>query len=196
MLKRAFDIVVSFLGLVLLSPLLLFIAILVIVDSKGGIFFIQQRVGMNGDLFNLIKFRTMAINSEKGSSLTIGGKDSRITRVGYYLRKFKIDELPQLFNVLKGDMSIVGPRPELQKYVNMYNESQMEVLKIRPGITDLASIKYRNESELLFTSSNPEEFYVSKLMPEKLKLNKEYMANSSFLGDMRIIFKTFIAIFK
>ena len=196
MLKRAFDIVVSFLGLVLLSPLLLFIAILVIVDSKGGIFFIQQRVGMNGDLFNLIKFRTMAINSEKGSSLTIGGKDSRITRVGYYLRKFKIDELPQLFNVLKGDMSIVGPRPELQKYVNMYNESQMEVLKIRPGITDLASIKYRNESELLFASSNPEEFYVSKLMPEKLKLNKEYMANSSFLGDMRIIFKTFIAIFK
>ncbi len=196
MLKRAFDIILSLFGIIIISPLILVISLLLLIDSKGGIFFIQERVGKNGKIFKLIKFRTMKVGSQRQSSLTIGGRDPRITRFGYYLRKYKMDELPQLINVIKGEMSIVGPRPELQKYVKLYNKDQLEVLKVRPGITDLASIKYRNESDLLSNSENPEKLYVSEIMPEKLKLNYEYISSRSFWSDLVIIFKTIAVIFK
>ena len=196
MLKRIFDVVVSFTGLVILSPFLIIIAIIVVIDSKGGVFFLQDRVGKNGKVFKIIKFRTMTVGSDKKSLLTIGQKDSRITRVGYFLRKFKIDEIPQLINVLKGDMSFVGPRPEVEKYVALYNEEQLKVLTVRPGITDFASIQYKDESTLLANADDPEIFYISDVMPTKLKLNIDYINNRNFMLDVKIIFKTILEIFR
>lgn len=189
-LKRIFDIVVSFVGLVILSPLFLILAIAIARDSKGPVFFKQTRVGRNGVLFKIYKFRTMIEDAEaKGMQLTVGD-DSRITNVGAFLRKTKIDELPQLINVLKGEMSFVGPRPEVPKYVELYTEDQRRVLMVRPGITDLASIEYRNESDLLVNTDNPEKIYVEEIMPKKLDLNMRYIERISFVTDIGIIFRT------
>jgi lipopolysaccharide/colanic/teichoic acid biosynthesis glycosyltransferase len=192
--KRAFDIVSSFLGLIILSPFFILISLCVL-TTRGGIFFIQKRVGKNNQDFSLLKFRTMRVNSEKMGQLTVGNKDSRITKAGYFLRKFKLDELPQLINVLKGDMSLVGPRPEVRKYVEMYTAEQRKVLLVRPGITDYASLKYFDENELLAKSNNPEKTYIETVMPEKLALNLKYIEKVSLGEDIRIIFKTLGRIF-
>ena len=192
--KRLFDIFFSLIGIILLSPILILICLLIILDSKGGIFFKQIRVGKGNKDFKMLKFRTMKTDSEKKGFLTIGNKDNRITKVGYYLRKYKLDELPQLINVLKGDMSIVGPRPEVRKYVDMYNEQQLKVLSVRPGLTDFASIEYINESEILSKSDKPEETYINEIMPAKLNINLNYIEKKSFLTDCIIIIRTLIKI--
>lgn len=184
----------SLIGLILLSPLFILISVLVKIESHGGVFFLQKRVGKNNKDFFLYKFRTMYIDSERKGFLTVGGKDPRITRTGYFLRKFKLDELPQLINILKGDMKLVGPRPEVRKYVNLYNENQLKVLTVKPGITDLASITYRNENEILEKADDPENYYINKIMPHKLELNLEYLKHRSFRGDINIIFRTILAI--
>lgn len=190
-MKRFFDIVSSLFGLVILSPLFLIVAIWIKIDSKGPVFYRQVRVGRENKDFYLVKFRTMRIGADKGSLVTIGGRDSRVTRSGYWLRKFKIDELPQLLNVLKGEMSFVGPRPEVRHYVDYWTPEQMHVLDVRPGITDPASIKFHNESELLEKSDNPESYYIHEIMQEKIGMYLEYVANASFFKDLKIIFKTF-----
>lgn len=189
-IKRIFDIICSGLGLIVLSPFLLFVAIKIKNESDGPIFFKQIRVGENGKEFQILKFRTMIVDAEKlGRQITVGN-DSRITKIGAFLRKYKIDELPQLINVLKGDMSLVGPRPEVPRYVNMYNEEQRKVLEVKPGITDLASIRYRDENELLGQAENPDEFYIKTIMPDKLALNLEYIRKSNVFLDIYIIFRT------
>ncbi|WP_390894675.1 sugar transferase [Porphyromonas endodontalis] len=193
-IKRFCDIVLSALGLLVLSPLFLFVAIWVALDSKGPVFYKQLRVGRNNVDFYLYKFRSMHINAEKLGLITVGGRDARITRSGYYIRKFKIDELPQLINVLLGDMSLVGPRPEVRKYVSLYTEEQLHVLSVRPGITDAASIKYRNENDLLAEHPNPEAYYIQYIMPDKLQCNLEYIATWSLGRDLNLIFQTFFAI--
>ncbi|MDX2172017.1 MAG: sugar transferase [Bacteroidota bacterium] len=191
MLKRIFDILCSFIGLILLSPLFIIICLLVGLSSKGGIFFLQTRVGKNNKDFKLFKFRTMHTNSDKKGLLTVGGRDPRITPVGYYLRKYKLDELPQLLNVFFGSMSLVGPRPEVRKYVDLYTDEQKKVLLVKPGITDYASLEYFSENELLAKSSNPEKTYIEEIMPAKLELNKKYILEHSLLTDIKIIFNTF-----
>ena len=193
--KRIFDIVFSFFGLIVLSPLLLFISLFIALESKGGVFFIQKRVGRNNRDFSLIKFRTMKVHSEHKGLFTIGQRDPRVTGIGYFLRKYKIDEFPQLLNVLRGDMSIVGPRPEVRKYVELYTPEQSLVLTVRPGITGLASLEYVHENKLLGDSDNPEETYLKEMMPRKLELNLEYVKSASFMSDLRIIFKTFSKVF-
>lgn len=194
MLKRTFDILFSLGGIIFLSPILILISIIVKADSAGPVLYRQTRVGKNNIDFDLLKFRSMKINSDKSGLLTVGGRDSRITTAGYYLRKYKLDELPQLINVLKGEMSFVGPRPEVRKYVELYNTQQKKILNVRPGITDTASIKYRDESEILAGQKDPEEFYIKYIMPEKIKMNLEYMNDRSMFKDVKIIFKTFGAI--
>jgi lipopolysaccharide/colanic/teichoic acid biosynthesis glycosyltransferase len=189
-LKRIFDITASFIGLIIVSPFFILIAIAIITESKGGIFYKQVRVGKNNSDFKLLKFRTMRPNSDKLGLLTVGGRDPRVTRVGYYLRKYKLDELPQLLNVFLGDMSLVGPRPEVRKYVDLYNQEQKKVLMVKPGITDYASILYSNENELLAKSENPETLYIEEIMPHKLKLNMEYINNPGLITDFKIILKT------
>lgn len=190
MLKRSFDFTSSLLGLLILSPLFIAISIWIVIDSKGGVFYKQVRVGKNGKDFSLYKFRSMAVGSDKAGLLTVGGRDSRITKSGYFIRKYKIDELPQLINVIKGDMSLVGPRPEVRKYVDMYTCEQLEVLSVRPGITDVASIKYRNENEILANQNNPEQYYITNIMPDKLRLNLEYIKMRSFAKDINTILTT------
>lgn len=186
---RFLDILLSGIGLIVLSPFFLIIGIWVKLDSKGPVFFTQQRVGKNFELFSLYKFRTMKVNAEKAGLLTVG-KDPRITPSGYFLRKYKLDELPQLFNVLKGDMSMVGPRPEVKKYVDQYNSEQEKLLSIRPGITDPASIYYNNESAILGRSSNPERDYLQIILPHKLKLSQSYVKNRSLISYFKYIFLT------
>lgn len=190
-MKRLFDIVMSGLGLLILSPLFLILAIWIKLDSKGPVFFRQSRVGKGNKDFRIFKFRSMRVGSDKGSQVTIGGHDPRITRSGYFIRKFKLDELPQLINVFIGDMSLVGPRPEVRHYVDYWTPEQMHVLDVRPGITDPASIKFRNENELLEKAEDPERYYIDVIMQEKLKLYLEYVKNHSFFGDLGLIFKTF-----
>lgn len=190
-MKRIFDILVSGIGLLCLSPLLLIVAIWIKLDSPGPVFYRQVRVGRYNKDFHIFKFRSMRIGSDKGSLVTIGGRDPRITRSGYFIRKFKIDELPQLINVLVGDMSLVGPRPEVRHYVNYWTPEQMHVLDVRPGITDPASIKYRNENELLAQAEDPEKYYIEVIMQEKIKLYLEYAEKSSFWYDIKLIFQTF-----
>jgi lipopolysaccharide/colanic/teichoic acid biosynthesis glycosyltransferase len=189
-MKRLFDITASFFGILILSPLFIFISLWVGLSSKGGVFYKQIRVGKNNKDFKLYKFRSMRVNSDKQGLLTVGSKDSRITKAGYFIRKYKIDELPQLFNVLKGDMSFVGPRPEVRRYVDLYSKEQMKVLSVRPGITDPASIKYRNENDILSSQSNPEEYYIQHIMPDKLKINIDYINTQTFIKDIKIIFQT------
>lgn len=188
--KRLFDIFFSLIGLVILFIPFLIIAILITIDSKGGVFYKQKRVGKDGVDFGLLKFRSMASGSDKSGLLTVGGRDSRITKIGYTLRKYKIDELPQLINVLLGDMSLVGPRPEVRKYVELYNSDQKRVLSVKPGITDYASIEFSNENELLGKAENPEEVYINEIMPAKLKLNLKYIAEQGIRTDLKIIFST------
>lgn len=195
MLKRTFDIVFALTGILILLPALFVISVLILCDSRGGIFYVQKRVGKGGRDFGLFKFRTMHSGSDRKGLLTIGDNDLRVTKAGYYLRKYKLDELPQLMNVLIGDMSFVGPRPEVRKYVNLYNPEQLKVLSVRPGITDYSSIKFRNESEILRSTENPEEYYLDRIMPEKLELNMKYIQERSFLKDIRIILSTFRSIF-
>lgn len=165
-------------------------------DSRGAVFYKQVRVGRNGQDFWLYKFRSMRTGSDRKGLITIGDRDPRVTHSGYYIRKYKLDELPQLINVFKGDMSLVGPRPEVRKYVDLYSDEQKQVLSVRPGITDLASIKYRNENELLASADNPDWYYQNVIMQDKLKINLEYTKHSSLLFDIRVIAKTFHAIIK
>ena len=193
-MKRIFDIVASGIGLILLSLLFVILAIWIKCDSIGPVFYKQVRVGRNNMDFQLFKFRSMRVGSDKKGLITVGGHDPRITRSGYYIRKYKLDEFPQLINVFKGDMSLVGPSPEVRKYVDMYTEEQMHVLDVRPGITDLASIRYRNENELLERVNDPDKYYVEVIMPDKLRINLEYVARHSFTFDIRLIFQTFRAI--
>ena len=190
-MKRLFDILLSGIGLLIISPLFLIVAIWIKLDSPGPIFYRQVRVGRYNKDFRIFKFRSMRIGSDKGSLVTIGGRDPRITRSGYFIRKFKIDELPQLINVLVGDMSLVGPRPEVRHYVNYWTEEQMHVLDVRPGITDPASIKFRNENELLAQAEDPEKYYIEVIMQEKIKLYLEYVAKNSLWYDIKLIFQTF-----
>ena len=192
-LKRLFDIVASFCGIVILFPLIVIVSILIKLTSKGPVLFKQVRVTKNGRLFKIYKFRTMRENSEGNKQIT-GGNDSRITGVGHILRKTKLDELPQLFNVLKGEMSLVGPRPEVPKYVELYTEEQREILKVSAGITDYASIYFSNESELLGEAENPEEFYIKKIMPYKIELNKKYIKEIGIVTDIKLIILTILKI--
>ncbi len=194
MLKRGFDIFFSILGLFITAPFLILISILIKLESKGSALFIQGRVGKNNKDFNIYKFRTMKVLSDKKGLLTLGNNDSRITKIGYFLRRYKIDEFPQLFNILKGDMSFVGPRPELRYYVNFYNEDDMKIFSVRPGITGLASLKYRNEVELLEAAENPEEYFVNTIIPDKLKYNKEYIKKRSFFFDLKLIALTIVRV--
>lgn len=195
MIKRLFDIFFSFFGLLILLPFFILIGLIIVIDSKGGIFYQQIRVGKSNKEFGLYKFRTMKPDSDKKGLLTVGGRDPRITSIGYYLRKYKLDELPQLINVFIGDMSLVGPRPEVRKYVDMYSKEQQRVLLVKPGITDYASIEYFNENELLGKSDNPEQTYINEVMPAKLKINLKYIEEYSILTDFKIIFKTIGKIF-
>lgn len=194
-LKRTFDILFSSIGLLMLLPVFLVMAVWIKADSEGPVFYRQVRVGMHGKLFRIFKFRSMRLGSDKASQITIGERDSRITRSGIIIRKYKLDELPQLINVFTGDMSFVGPRPEVPKYVDLYTEAQRHVLDVRPGITDMASIKYINENELLGKANNPEDYYIHTIMPDKLSINLEYVKNNSFMDDVTIIFKTLSKIF-
>ena len=191
-IKRVFDIIASLCGIIITGVFLVIISLVIKFTSKGPIFFKQSRVGKDGMLFQILKFRTMVVNAESlGKQITIGN-DNRITKVGHFLRKYKIDELPQLFNVFIGDMSLVGPRPEVPKYVELYTDEQRRVLVVKPGITDLASIRYRNENELLGKADNPEELYINIIMPDKLKLNLQYIDKSNIFLDVYIIVKTIV----
>jgi len=196
MLKRTFDFLASFFGLLLLSPLILCIAVWVKCDSKGPIFYRQVRVGKDGREFKLLKFRSMRMGADRAGLLTLGDRDPRVTRSGFWLRKTKLDELPQLFNVLVGDMSLVGPRPEVPKYVALYTPEQREILSVRPGITDAASVEMRNEAELMAQQADPEAYYVNVQIPMKIKLAKEYIAQQSFLSDLKLIVRTIGVMFK
>lgn len=192
---RFFDVIISLTALIMLSPLLIIVAVIIKLTSKGPVIFVQERVGRNNKNFNIYKFRTMRVNAASYGSLTVGSRDHRITAIGYFLRKFKLDELPQLFNVLKGDMSLVGPRPELRKYVNMYKPEELFVLSVKPGVTDVASLTYRNENELLSAAKDPEKFYVEEVMPAKIALNKHYIYNRSLKSYFFVIFRTILIVF-
>lgn len=192
--KRIFDIIVSIIGLVVLAPFFLIIGIIIKLDSTGPIFFKQVRVCKAGEKFEIYKFRTMVEDAEKkGMQITVG-EDNRITNLGKFIRNYKIDELPQLINVLKGDMSFVGPRPEVPKYVELYNDEQKNILKVRPGITDIASIEYRDENKLLSKSDNPQKTYIEEIMPRKIELNLLYIRNFSVWYDIKLICKTIIKV--
>lgn len=190
-MKRLFDVFASGCGLLVLSPIFLIMAIWIKLDSEGSVFYRQVRVGRNNNDFRIFKFRSMRVGSDKGSLVTIGGRDPRITRSGYFIRKYKLDEFPQLINVFLGEMSLVGPRPEVRHYVNYRTEEQMHVLDVRPGITDPASIKFRNENELMEKAKDPEDYYINVIMQEKIKLYLEYVQNASFWYDIKLIFQTF-----
>ena len=194
MIKRCFDIIVSLIAIIILLPILLLIALWIKIDSRGSIIYKQIRVGKGGRDFGIFKFRTMHPDSDIKGLLTVGGRDPRITNAGYLLRKYKLDELPQLFNVLKGDMSLVGPRPEVRKYVSRYSDEQLKVLSVKPGITDYASIHYSNENEILAQSTNPEQTYVQEIMPHKLALNLKYIQEASLMTDLKIIAATVMKI--
>ncbi|MCA9102836.1 MAG: sugar transferase [Pirellulales bacterium] len=191
MIKRTFDIVSSGVGLILLSPLLIVVALLVKLTSRGPVLFRQERVGRHFKPFRMNKFRSMVPDAPSRGAQITAGRDPRITRVGAVLRATKIDELPQLFNVLVGDMSVVGPRPEVPRYVEMYRDRYAEVLSVRPGITDLASLKYRDESALLGEAEDPEALYVNEILPDKIELAREYIRRKSFWFDMSVILQTF-----
>lgn len=195
MLKRIFDITLSLFGLIILLPFMLIIAILIKIDSKGPVFFKQIRVTKNGKEFKIFKYRTMKVGSDKYSQITVG-KDGRITKLGSFLRKYKLDEIPQLINVLIGDMSLVGPRPEVPKYVALYTDEQKEILKVRAGITDYASIEFSDENDLLASEEDPEKAYIEKIMPKKIELNKKYLSEVSILTDIKIILLTIKKILK
>lgn len=191
-MKRLFDIAVSTIGLLLCSPLLAVVAVSIKLTSKGSVFFRQERVGKNFVIFHILKFRTMEVDAEKMGGQLTKSKDPRITTIGRLLRKTKLDEIPQLINVFKGEMSFVGPRPEVPKYVEMFRKDYEELLQVRPGITDPASLKYRYETEILGASNDPEETYITQILPDKIALAKDYLKSSSFLFDLKLIFKTIL----
>lgn len=193
-MKRFIDIVASGLGLLVLSPVFLILAVWIKLDSKGPVFYRQVRVGKNNQDFRIYKFRSMQVGADKGSLITIGGRDPRVTVSGYYIRKYKLDELAQLINVFNGDMSLVGPRPEVRRYVNLYDEEQKKVLAVRPGITDYASIEYMDENVLLERSDNPDMTYIKDIMPEKIRLNMRYINNPTLIEYFKIIFLTIFKI--
>jgi lipopolysaccharide/colanic/teichoic acid biosynthesis glycosyltransferase len=195
MIKRGFDIIIAFFGLLVLLPFLLILALAILIDSPGGVFYRQVRVGKNEKPFRIFKFRSMRSGSDKKGLLTVGSSDMRITKVGKFIRNYKLDEFAQLINVLIGDMSLVGPRPEVPKYVEMYNAEQKKVLQVKPGITDYASIEYSNENELLAKSKNPEKTYIEEIMPAKLALNKKYIETMSLKTDIQIIWMTLKKVF-
>lgn len=190
-MKRLFDIAASGFGLLCLSPVFLILAIWIKMDSKGPVFYKQIRVGKDNKDFRLYKFRSMRPDADKSGLITVGGRDPRVTRSGYYIRKYKLDEFPQLINVFKGDMSLVGPRPEVRKYVDKYTPEQMMVLSVRPGITSLASIRYRNENDILAAADDPERCYVERVMPDKLSIDLEYVGRATLWNDVKLIFSTF-----
>mgnify|MGYP004464873957 FL=1 len=195
-MKRLFDIVASGCGLLILSPIFIILAIWIKLDSKGPVFYRQVRVGFHNKDFRIFKFRSMRVGADKGSLVTIGGHDPRVTRSGYFIRKYKLDEFPQLINVFIGEMSLVGPRPEVRHYVDYWTTEQMHVLDVRPGITDPASIKFRNENELMEKAEDPENYYINVIMQEKIKLYLDYVQNANFWYDIKLIFKTFMVIVK
>lgn len=195
-LIRFFDFLFAFLGILFLLPFFLIIYLLVIAETNGGGFYFQNRVGKDGKDFKLIKFRSMRVGADNNGLITVGGRDPRITKVGYFIRSFKLDELPQLFNVLFGSMSLVGPRPEVRKYVNLYTNEQKKVLQVRPGITDYASIQYADENVILGLADNPEKIYVEQIMPDKIRLNMKYIQDQSLKEYFKIIFLTVKKIFK
>ena len=193
-MKRFFDILFSIVVLLLFLPIGIIVSIWIALESKGGVFYFQERIGLKGRPFKLWKFRTMVKNADKAGKLTVGMKDARITRSGIFIRKYKLDEFPQFINVLIGNMSIVGPRPEVFEYTELYTEEQKKVLNVKPGITDLASLEYFNENDLLGKSSNPQKTYIEEVMPAKLELNKKYLENTSLVQDLKIIWRTFLKV--
>ena len=195
-MKRVFDILFSLTVLVFFLPFGLVISIMILLSSKGGVFYTQTRIGKNKKPFPLLKFRSMKIESDKQGKLTVGMNDKRITKIGVFIRKYKLDEFPQFVNVLKGDMSIVGPRPEVEEYVNLYSEKELKILDVKPGITDYASLEYFKENELLAKSKDPEKTYINEIMPNKIALNYKYLKNPTLLHDFKIIFKTILKIIK
>ncbi len=195
MIKRIFDILFSILFLTFFLPFGIIIALVILFESKGGVFYFQKRIGKDEIPFQLIKFRTMKLNSDQFGQLTIGMKDSRITKIGLFLRKYKLDEFPQFLNVLKGEMSIVGPRPEVKEYVDLYSNEQKLILTVKPGITDYASLEYFEENKLLGESINPKKTYIEEIMPKKIELNKKYLSKPTLVNDLKIIFKTAAKIF-
>lgn len=186
-MKRTFDICISFLILAIFLPFGLLLMLAIALESRGGVFYLQERVGKNGKVFKLLKFRSMRPNADKGSQITIGNRDPRITRTGYFIRRFKLDEFPQFVNVIKGDMSIVGPRPEVPFYVQMYNEEQRKILGVKPGITDYASLAYFHENEILASAADPQKAYIEEIMPVKIELNQRYLAQPGLLQDLKIM---------
>ena len=193
---RFFDFILSLVGLVILAPLFIVLSVWIKIDSIGPVFYKQIRVGQNGKDFGLFKFRSMVVDADKKGLITVGGRDPRITRSGYFIRKYKLDELPQLINVLVGDMSLVGPRPEVRKYVDLYTYEQQKVLSVKPGITDYASIEYMDENEILGKSTDPEKTYIEEIMPEKIKYNMKYIKNRSLIEYFKIIFLTVLKIIR
>ena len=191
---RFFDFILSLVGLVVVAPIFIVLAIWIKIDSQGPVFYKQVRVGQNGIDFGLFKFRSMVVDADKKGLITVGGRDPRITRSGYFIRKYKLDELPQLINVLLGDMSLVGPRPEVRKYVELYTDEQQKVLSVKPGITDYASIEYMDENEILGKSNDPEKTYIEEIMPEKIKYNMKYIQNKNVSEYFKIIFLTLLKI--
>ncbi|SDJ32207.1 Sugar transferase involved in LPS biosynthesis (colanic, teichoic acid) [Pedobacter sp. ok626] len=195
-MKRAFDFVISLLGIVVLFPVFVLLIFAIKLSSKGGAFYRQIRVGQYNKDFGLLKFRSMYVNSDKLGLLTVGNQDRRITPIGVFIRKYKLDELPQLFNVLFGQMSLVGPRPEVRKYVDLYTKEELKVLDLKPGITDFASIKYRDENNILNHQGDPEKYYIEVIMPDKVKINlSSYEMSKTVLGSVKIIFLTIKAVF-
>lgn len=194
-MKRLFDIIFSMIILLLFLPFGLIISLLILLSGKGGVFYIQERVGKNGRPFGLLKFRTMRKDADKLGKLTVGMRDPRITKIGYYLRKSKLDEFPQFINVLKGEMSVVGPRPEVKEYTDLYTDEQRRVLTVKPGITDFASLEFYRENELLGKSDDPRQTYIEEIMPEKIKLNLKYIESQGLGTDLRIIGRTFLKMF-
>ena len=194
--KRILDILASLFGLIILSPFLLFITLLIKLSDPGPAFFTQIRIGQDFKPFRLIKFRSMVVDADRMGALVTSGDDPRITRIGRFLRKTKLDELPQLINVLRGDMSLVGPRPEVAKYIDVYRDDYKEILQVRPGITDYGAIEYRHEEEVLKQYKDPEEGYIKEVLPAKIKLYRKYISEVSFFTDMRLIFRTILHIIK
>lgn len=190
-MKRIFDIFLSLIILIIFLPIGLILSIWILLESKGGIFYMQERIGYLGKPFSILKFRSMRKDADKHGKLTVGMRDSRITKSGYFLRKYKLDEFPQFINVFKGEMSIVGPRPEVKEYVELYTEEQRKILNVKPGITDYASLQFFNENELLGNSSDPQKTYIEEIMPKKIELNKKYLYNPSLMQDLSIMWQTF-----
>ncbi|MFN5032670.1 MAG: sugar transferase [Flavobacteriia bacterium] len=194
MVKRIFDITLSLILLSIFFPFGLLISVWILIESSGGVFFKQVRIGQKGIPFKMFKFRSMRQNSDKLGQLTVGMRDPRITRSGYFIRKYKLDEFPQFINVLKGDMSIVGPRPEVQEFVDLYTDEQRKILNVKPGITDYASLEYFKENELLGMSDDPRKTYVEEIMPAKIELNMKYIQHPGLLNDIKIMWRTFLKI--